>query len=1333
MPPLRQVFVVIASSLAAMVATQAAHGATRIELPIDEVREKRTVPWPITTGVPFARGALARAEHCRLIDDLGEEQPLQTKIAATWDAQRSSIRWLTIDFIAQPGRKYALEFGTEVRAIAFPQTIAIRDGDDVVVNAGALDIEFSKRGTAGLGSVRVDLNGDGKIAPEEIIARGAKEGDHTFTNQRQEISTGARDEAQRQIVIESTGPVRACIRVDGWYTGPQGERTVAYRTRYHLFAGLSLLKIIDEFRIVGSTRDVQFADIALSLEIPSLGAAIVENPTRPTSGARSRTLKLKLPCSSAQTTYRHYGNLESESLLVSADETLRWKDEVAPPWMQYRGDGTAVTGSLRHFWQQFPKEWEAKPNRLSLHLWSPRVAPLDFGEAGLKNFFGPAGAKYLLDWQAIGNSTPISDFFYHAGRHALRRDGADGKGINKHHEVWFHFGAASQSDQGQEYGALADAQPLCLPTGAWNVGTGVFGPLAARPNNSPYEAIVDRIFELERYAQDAFGDYGWFLFGAGPHYSYQWDKEAQRHYADPRRFEYHTYQRETQLWWNYLRSGERKFYDWAIPSENHWVDVAVSHVPTKYSTEWRGGARQEASLHYAAGDWSIDSPLHYVRHHDTGEAWLRSAPQLWASYHRTLETTTLAYFLTGDERYNDVIGFWKNYWGSLAGVRSDSVDVAPWYREQLWWQPTQPGEPAKTWAEMIRDYAPFQSGSRHQMTLFFNLSTLYEHTWDPKVGQAVREFADAYLAPENPNGVWQCQDHRLPANADSPMLAHYWSPALWKYDRATGDPRMREVLPKYFTACIEADPYGEDVGIYSNVQIAWAWHFTRDPRHLAAAKHELQELLPNAAPLDRPEDLNRRIYNPYAPIKALAAVPRLIGILQEADQSGVEVPPLPRLTPQRTWIGIRRRDNETMQGTLWGWDDRVGIYDEAGHPAGEITANVTHRSHRQPFDRAVSGYRVFRQEFTVAPTEQAAWCFLQPRLETGILQLSSPDTVWCWAGMPINVMPRETWFWRRPTNATEVTIDSAQPAVWTVCYGERALPVKTAKNRAVFSLVDVPEGALLTITTATERGAWFRVADAPADAVWISPSDPRDQLPPSAPPALSGVASATAIDESQTFVEGRFGRGLLVAAGRELRIPDEIVMQNGKSVRLTDVRQGTIEFWIRRLWDQRVTSASVQTVITSGGIYAPLPDFLPYNEWAHVAVVWHPIPNDELGRSLVHVYVDGVDYGNYRSIYWQGYAQPPTFSPQKDRQKHFVLRGTPGASFVIDDIRFSSRPRYLDPTLGFGKGQTFNPKRFEPPSKPLEVDDETNLHFPLDGDFNDRGKNAATAILLEKK
>src|SRR5262245_19993018 len=95
--------------------TPAALAATRVDLLIDEAQPGRTAPWPVTTGVPFPRGQLTDAAHCRLIDDIGAECPLQARVAATWDVERRSIRWLTVDFLAQPGRKYGLEFGPDVR------------------------------------------------------------------------------------------------------------------------------------------------------------------------------------------------------------------------------------------------------------------------------------------------------------------------------------------------------------------------------------------------------------------------------------------------------------------------------------------------------------------------------------------------------------------------------------------------------------------------------------------------------------------------------------------------------------------------------------------------------------------------------------------------------------------------------------------------------------------------------------------------------------------------------------------------------------------------------------------------------------------------------------------------------------------------------------------------------------------------------------------------------------------------------------------------------------------------------------------------------------------
>ena len=170
--------------------------------------------------------------------------------------------------------------------------------------------------------------------------------------------------------------------------------------------------------------------------------------------------------------------------------------------------------------------------------------------------------------------------------------------------------------------------------------------------------------------------------------------------------------------------------------------------------------------------------------------------------------------------------------------------MRPWHRQQAWFVPSAPGEPVKTWAEMLRDYAPFNSGSRHQLTLLFNLATLYENTWDPVIAQVVREYADAFIDSKQPNGVWSCNDNRLPCQAEAPGMAHFWLPALWKYARVTRDPRMDEVLRRYCDACYGVDPFREDVGTYSPTNVAWAYYFSRDPKHLLAARKELQQLLP---------------------------------------------------------------------------------------------------------------------------------------------------------------------------------------------------------------------------------------------------------------------------------------------------------------------------------------------------------------------------------------------------------------------------------------------------------------------------------------------------------
>ena len=107
----------------------------------------------------------------------------------------------------------------------------------------------------------------------------------------------------------------------------------------------------------------------------------------------------------------------------SGDQVVEHKlaqNERVGEWMQVADSRAAVTGSLRWMWQQFPKEWEATPKQLIMHLWSPRSDELDFGPDGVRKFIGPMGQKYVLDWQGTREpQTPIEKFFYFAARRGM--------------------------------------------------------------------------------------------------------------------------------------------------------------------------------------------------------------------------------------------------------------------------------------------------------------------------------------------------------------------------------------------------------------------------------------------------------------------------------------------------------------------------------------------------------------------------------------------------------------------------------------------------------------------------------------------------------------------------------------------------------------------------------------------------------------------------------------------------------------------------------------------------------------------------------------------------
>ncbi len=199
---------------------------------------------------------------------------------------------------------------------------------------------------------------------------------------------------------------------------------------------------------------------------------------------------------------------------------------------------------------------------------------------------------------------------------------------------------------------------------------------------------------------------------------------------------------------------------------------------------------------------------------------------------------------------------------------------------------------------------------------------------------------------------------------------------------------------------------------------------------------------------------------------------------------------------------------------------------------------------------------------------------------------------------------------------------------------------------------------------------------------------------------------------------GRFGKAALITPIRGLLLPDHAVRDAGGERKLFDMKQGTIEFWIKRLWDDRLSRPPRQvTFLTNGLLPVYSPWKLPLREWAHVAMVWRPYRRDP-SVTAVHIYVDGRDEAFYRSTWWEGYSQRPVALPKAAKWlEAFIAKAAPGVSFALDDVRVSSVPRYADLKVEFGGQQTFNPVRFQPPTAPLEFDEHTLLLFRFDGDL----------------
>jgi hypothetical protein len=193
-----------------------------IELTIVEPTDAPRNNWPVTSGVPFPRGALAAANHARLLDASDQPVPAQFEATAFWPD--GSVKWLQISFCTDTTRepiKFRLQISGNTEAASPSQLVVIqKDANAMTVKNGLLALRVGREKFAlfdGLPSVGEARGGNGRI----LDANGKS------------YFLGKPD----AVIVEERGPIRAVVRAEGDFVAEDGAKLFRWRARYFICAG----------------------------------------------------------------------------------------------------------------------------------------------------------------------------------------------------------------------------------------------------------------------------------------------------------------------------------------------------------------------------------------------------------------------------------------------------------------------------------------------------------------------------------------------------------------------------------------------------------------------------------------------------------------------------------------------------------------------------------------------------------------------------------------------------------------------------------------------------------------------------------------------------------------------------------------------------------------------------------------------------------------------------------------------------------------------------------------------------------------------------------------
>lgn len=539
--------------------------AAEVPLTVEEPSGVKREAWPVTSGIPFARGVLRDSQNVVLTDASGETMPLQTDVLTRWPD--GSVRWLLIDFqtTLSPLEKKRFSLRTEggdVRAqrSASPESgnralqstetnasstspkhrihIGTEDGK-TMLDTGPLRIAWDPRSFEPFGAVWLDLNGDGAFGPDERVTRGAGDGLHMVDGAARRFTGGL---APTKIDVEEAGPLRACVRITGHHANAN-DTSFGFVLRIHAYAGHSFVRCSHTFVVDGKESTMaSIEELGMTTRLAKeaggairafLGDALANSGTSGNKDGGTPGLKR---------------DSSEGGRLFQKDESQyeidgRRSGKRAQGWATVSGTKAGFAVGLREFWQQWPKSIEARED-------------------------GSLTLGLCPDFQAgVYDGKPLKEEsrLYYALRNGVYTFKT---GVAKTHDVHAYFFPGKGNPERLSSIFAASEEPLlatCDPVYA--CATAAFGAMpAADPGRYlGFDAWMERAIQQHLARREKEREYGLLNWG-------DWHGEREVNWGNLE------YDLQHGLFLHYLRSGDRRFFTRAEQASRHHIDVDVIHA-----------------------------------------------------------------------------------------------------------------------------------------------------------------------------------------------------------------------------------------------------------------------------------------------------------------------------------------------------------------------------------------------------------------------------------------------------------------------------------------------------------------------------------------------------------------------------------------------------------------------------------------------------------------------------------------------------------------------------------------------------------------------------------